>query len=816
MIALYAPDEYRVKQVLRGHTDRVNSVSWIPNTSESVEARWKSPETELVSGSSDKTVMVWRKSQSSDEWEASAVLQGHADSVTHVAVLTTPNGQVWLASTSADRTMKIWRRDSGPTAGEWTCLQTFDYAPKMMECVALTHIPGTNVVLMAAAGVDLMIHLYVCKLDGQKFHRLLELHGHEDWIRSLAFTRADNGDVFLASSAQDNYIRLWKIARSDAGESSVAVAPLLAAAAGDDAPDEAEADDEGAGLSREDIEQRRGKRFKLGSDGMFIAVLESILYGHDDWVYSVRWHPTIEKQGVEHQPMALLSASMDRSMAIWRPDPETGVWLNDVRVGELGGNALGFFGGLFGPEGLYILAHGYNGAFHLWKRQVTKVLQGEGVEDLELEAWEPCVTVSGHFGSVEDVSWDPSQRYVVSVSKDQTTRLFAPWKRTPTEGEATMTWHEVARPQIHGYDMSCLAFVNGASHRFVSGADEKVIRVFDAPRTFVATLAAITGVAAEPELAESRPLGANVPPLGLSNKPVFEGEERPAEAADGMKFREEAVAEPVVLGVPPFEEHLMQSTLWPEIYKLYGHGDNLVCLASSRSGKHIASACKGSKPEQCGVIVWETDPWKKSHQVYSHTLTVTQLEYSHDDAFLCSASRDRCLSIFSTSAEAEYKLVAKIKAHDRIIWSCSWSHDDAYLATGSRDKKVKVWRKGTSEKDGQQVPSWSLDSSLLFKTGVNAVAFFPIAGEGTWRYLLAVGLENGLISLWVGSHQADTKGLRWTSLISVPPSLCPVDTVKRLSWRKPTADAAREQATFDLAVGASDHSVRILSFTLHP
>jgi elongator complex protein 2 len=79
---------------------------------------------------------------------------------------------------------------------------------------------------------------------------------------------------------------------------------------------------------------------------------------------------------------------------------------------------------------------------------------------------------------------------------------------------------------------------------------------------------------------------------------------------------------------------------------------------------------------------------------------------------------------------SEYKLIAKLKAHDRIIWSCSWSHDDAYLATGSRDKKVKVWRKGTTEKDGQQVPSWSLDSTLLFKTGVNAVAFFPLAGEG--------------------------------------------------------------------------------------
>jgi hypothetical protein len=43
---------------------------------------------------------------------------------------------------------------------------------------------------------------------------------------------------------------------------------------------------------------------------------------------------------------------------------------------------------------------------------------------------------------------------------------------------------------------------------------------------------------------------------------------------------------------------------------------------------------------------------------------------------------------------------------------------------------VKVWKKGTAEKDGQQVPTWSLDSSVPFKAGVNAVTFFPIAGKG--------------------------------------------------------------------------------------
>ena len=35
-----------------------------------------------------------------------------------------------------------------------------------------------------------------------------------------------------------------------------------------------------------------------------------------------------------------------------------------------------------------------------------------------------------------------------------------------------VTWHEIARPQIHGYDMKCIACVNRGT--YVSGAEEKV------------------------------------------------------------------------------------------------------------------------------------------------------------------------------------------------------------------------------------------------------------------------------------------------------------------------------------------------------
>jgi hypothetical protein len=48
------------------------------------------------------------------------------------------------------------------------------------------------------------------------------------------------------------------------------------------------------------------------------------------------------------------------------------------------------------------------------------------------------------------------------------------------------SWHEVSRPQVHGYDL--LGVVSVGPLRFVSIADEKVARVFGAPRSFVNTI----------------------------------------------------------------------------------------------------------------------------------------------------------------------------------------------------------------------------------------------------------------------------------------------------------------------------------------
>lgn len=100
--------------------------------------------------------------------------------------------------------------------------------------------------------------------------------------------------------------------------------------------------------------------------------------------------------------MELLSASMDRTMMVWAPLEETnqfgsGLWTTKARVGEMGvrfsssmssialilrkGNTLGFYGGVYGSGGNWILAHGYNGAFHLWKRVVKQVCTSVALYD---------------------------------------------------------------------------------------------------------------------------------------------------------------------------------------------------------------------------------------------------------------------------------------------------------------------------------------------------------------------------------------------------------------------------------------------------
>ncbi|KAI8394027.1 WD40-repeat-containing domain protein [Radiomyces spectabilis] len=825
LIALYdplLPTSHGIQQTLLGHSDRVICVDFIQRGHEA-----KLEDVALISGSADNTAKIWKKS--GNKWVNSATLQGHTGAIETLGCMRASvidTDKDLIATGSADGTIRIWERTVvDDTTDNVMCVQTLQCDLKYPLAMALSYLPGTKVPVLATGHTDKRIFIYIFQASKGGFEMAHTLQGHDNWVRSLAFATytgetADatqktgmthtlvHGDLMLASASQDRYIRIWKISPHHPTEPQRQSSPD---AKKDTVTNELiEALQESA-LTGEDVQLSTKAHLVTvdnpaegASPSQFSLMFEALLMGHDDWVYSVDWEKPRMMTGSDgvssfQQPMRLVSASSDKSMMIWAPDPSTGVWVNDVRMGDIGGNSyLGFCGALFSPEGKHVISHGANGSFHLWKDVSLNDDQNH---------WEPEVSISGHFRPVEQLAWDPESRFLVSVSLDQTTRMFAPWNRQ-IDGTAVSTWHEVGRPQVHGYDLKCITFTH--PWQFVSGADEKVLRVFDAPRSCVESLFALTGEKDMASEIEKRPVGANLPALGLSNKAVFEADiEEMANAEEShsaLQSYASVSATPTALKEtmerPPFEEHLLQHTLWPEVEKLYGHGYEIICTDASHDGKYVATACKAANPEHAVVRLFNTSNWKEvPTKIAAHTLTVTRARFSHNDKWLLTVSRDRMWSLSERqegNEETPYRLVmTKNKAHARIIWDCSWSADDQLFATGSRDKTIKIWKQSASSE-------WECVTTIKCPEAVTSLDFAPISVQNE-RYVLAVGLENGRILLLSALQQQVDQ---WESWCHVDTSMSHVGVVRSIAWRKAKSP---ETGRLQFASAGEDHSVRIFN-----
>ncbi|CAI8001653.1 Elongator complex protein 2 [Geodia barretti] len=774
----------RVFATLQGHSGRVNCVRWIPSLS--------SLSAELVSGGVDGKIIVWRK-QKGGQFTVVQELSSHTASVNCVAGVylllsdreegETPSIKTLIASASSDSTLKVWQRLN--LDDEFSEVQSISFGRGFALCIDCCLLPSCSPVepVLVTGGDDARVNIYIWN-NGQ-FCRGLSVSGHKDWVRDVEVAR-EGRDLLLASCSQDASIRLWRICQQQ--------------------QQDCKHKQQQEGEVEEEL-KLKGNTFCLSSGATVSVTLESVLIGHEDWVYSVCWWPRNSCHGTDQSDcssaddcLQLLSSSIDKTVVLWKPDPVSGVWMEEVRVGEVGGNTLGFYGGLISPGGQLILAHDYQGGLHLWGREEKE--EGEGGRSLDV--WSSLPTIGGHFCGVQGLSWEPrGGAFLLSVSSDQTARLHAPWIRTG--GEQRM-WFEIARPQIHGYDMTCVAMTT--SLQYTSGADEKVLRVFEAPANFVANLSRISREHLQKDGSDV-PLGASVPSLGLSNKAVFTC----GEGSEGKKITKNPFADhvpsfqPVDLTEPPVEAHLLQNTLWPETQKLYGHGYEIYCAAASPDGRYVASACKATKAEHAVIRIWEVSSWKQLQPLHHHSLTVTHLTFSPSSLFLLATSRDRTWSLWKhvgTDKNPPFQLCCSLekssKLHSRVIWTASWAHDDSCFATGSRDKKVLLWKRGESEE------VWSVQSPPLeFQHSVTALDFSPLPTRDS-RHVLSVGLESGHILL----YSCSLGTMEWNLALSLDPSICHTATVKQLSWKphNRTEDGQPESGSV-LASCSHDNSVKL-------
>ncbi|XP_011181582.2 elongator complex protein 2 [Zeugodacus cucurbitae] len=755
----------------KGHEARVNAVHWLRLPS-------GEPESYFISGADDCKACIWHFDKTSDVVRFEPLI--HDGPVTDITSLYLPHNN-WLIATAAEQTVTLWSFNNSNIELVQKISNTNSYTLGL----SLFRMPKSEQFLLAFGNDKGNIYLWAqdkplksnsTEEDAKPFRMVHHMTGHEDWVRALDVIE-DGDDILLASAAQDNFIRLWRISKrtqEQALENRVDICNIM---------------------EEESIEIRVEEKIIHLSESNWCAIsLESVLYGHEGWVYGVNWH-----RSKEHG-LRLLSVSIDKSIIIWAPS-EDGVWMEQVRVGEVGGNSLGFYGGKFSSDGKSIFGHSYQGGFHIWHQMADN-------ENL----WSPGVIIGGHFDEVRDLAWAPNGEFLVSVSADQTTRIHAPWRRANDQSDDMITWHELARPQVHGYDMQTIAILS--RYKFASGAEEKIVRTFQGSANFIENFRRITGAQDDAEgdaLLETLPKGASVPSLGLSNKAVYSAD---IDSVSKEKHIKDEYPEnyfiPVTLDSPPQEETLMQNTLWPEMQKLYGHGFEIYALAASPDGKVLASACRATNEEHAQIILWDTNTWKQIQKLPAHKLTVTQMRFSPNGRLLLSVSRDRTWALFervedSTTTNNQYtyrlkqKSAAKMSVHSRIIWTCDWSHDGKYFLTGGRDAVLGVWTQIENNE-------WAVCLKETHSNPVTALALAPKLVR-TGVYQLALGFSNGDILLQ--QFEEVGKQLNALSDTKVIFEKAHDSAVKRVQFQ-PLREANNSSADhFLLASCGDDHFVRI-------
>ncbi|KAJ4305716.1 Elongator subunit elp2 [Kalmusia sp. IMI 367209] len=753
-IALWEPSSKQLRGVtaiLNGHTDVVNAVRFFPTESSSASV--------LLSGAADHSLRIWKDVQNSQrKFDLVKTITEHQSPITRIATL--PGSDVF-ATGASDGVVKIWKlaHDADFTTIDVELIQSISLAPRYFPlAVALAKLDDSSLIL-AVGGTRSTIQIFVS--HDTQFQLSATLTGHDGWIRALDFTRESSdkdSDLLLVSASQDKYIRLWRVHE---GEELPAVSSAL--------------NDPALGVLGKSL-SNKAHRFASAAS-KYSVTFEALLLGHEDWIYTASWRHRAGK-------LQLLSTSEDNSLAIWEADSTSGVWVCITRLGEISaqkgstsatGSAGGFWIGLWSPDGNSVVSLGRTGSWRRWTYSST--------EDM----WAQQVAITGHVREVKGLSWSRDGTYLLTTGSDQTTRLFSEWKRD--EGSS---WHEFSRPQIHGYDLNCIDCINNV--QFISGADEKLLRVFDEPKGVAEMLDKLCKIEATNA---DRPDAANVPVLGLSNKAIQAVSEEDTVDNDDADDREAVDPASIVrkstleFDHPPFEDHLARHLLWPETEKLYGHGYEISAVAVSSDGSLVATACRASSIDHAVIRLYDTKEWLEiKPPLKAHSLTVTALQFSPDDKYLLSVGRDRQWVVWEQGADAAYALkYSNPKGHTRMILGASWTPlPTPTFMTAGRDKSVKIW-----QISGDEVV---LKGTVAAKAAVMTVACDRQLLEGKLRF--AFGTENG--ELVVGTSGSDE--LDKVATVDVARDVSPGKGVNQIVWRPGGGQ---------MAVASDDCSVRVFN-----
>ena len=575
----------------------------------------------------------------------------------------------------------------------------------------ISHVPWCDDALIVACGcADGAVRLVFFSPMSQACSVPVSFAAHSDWVKSVDFCCVD-GQLVLLSGSQDSYIRIWLLSQpaQQASARTVSRTSLLHGEATIELPPTS-------------VVCTR----KATNDGLpaCVVTLDGLVLGHDDWVTCVKWDQ--QSPGAE-----FVSCSADKSAILWsKHDSE---WMPSTRLGGVGGKSVGMLGCALTAAGMgrRLFTYGHEGVLQTWR-------PGQ----MGHESWVSRPIPCGHTGQVAAFAVNAQRSYLMSVSSDQTARVWA------GDGEGLLA--EAGRPVSHGYSLIDAQFVPSSTddHQFVLASAEKVARVFSSTQSFLTTLGRfpshrhMSDVLSEDKRVSDhmRAESAVVPELSLSslasNSEALHrsaDEVMAAKLAAELQLKRKALArgsagsEPQhesavqtatadtssglqapaasghsdaacdhpstgTLWLPPSQEELVDASQWIETHKLYHHGNDLSCLAVCPGRSLVLSAGVARSEPHAAVAVWHSTSWKRLQSVSAHSSTVNCISVSPSETHFVTGGKDRQLAVYSISddALAPVQRTAVFRAHKREVYATAWLSNECFLSA-SKDGQVKIW-----------------------------------------------------------------------------------------------------------------------------